>query len=155
GGVFAGSGVVNLVNTIVAKNTASDCSAKVTSSDHSLDGDGSCGVDGLSGVDPRLGPLVDNGGPTTTHALLDGSPAVNAGNPGACPAVDQRFAPRVNGCDLGAFELGGTPPSKAGSGASGQTGVGTGGTGAGNGGGTETGAGGKRAASVSAHGVIA
>ena len=34
----------------------------------------------LVGVDPRLGPLQDNGGPTQTMALLDGSPAFNAGS---------------------------------------------------------------------------
>jgi hypothetical protein len=32
-------------------------------------------------TDPILGPLQDNGGPTFTHALLTGSPAINAGDP--------------------------------------------------------------------------
>ena len=31
-------------------------------------------------LDPELGPLADNGGPTLTHALLPGSPAINAGD---------------------------------------------------------------------------
>ena len=47
-------------------------------------------------IDPLLGPLVDNGGSTKTHALLVGSPAIDAGNPaavagaGGVPATDQR-----------------------------------------------------------------
>jgi hypothetical protein len=55
--------------------------------------------------------LAANGGPTPTHALLEGSAAINAGLPGACPATDQRGAPRVGTCDIGAFEFGGQPPA--------------------------------------------
>ncbi|MEP7041981.1 MAG: choice-of-anchor Q domain-containing protein [Dokdonella sp.] len=58
--------------------------------------------------DPLLGPLQDNGGPTLTHALLPGSPAVDHGNNVRSLAQDQRgigFA-RVIGAaaDIGAFE---------------------------------------------------
>ncbi len=66
-------------------------------------------------IDPLLGPLADNGGPTMTHALLAGSPAINRGDltalagVGGVPEFDQRGAPfgRVfNGrIDIGAFEL--------------------------------------------------
>lgn len=60
------------------------------------------------GGDPLLGPLADNGGPTPTHALLAGSPAIDAGsNPGGL-ASDQRGGSyvRVYGAaaDIGAFE---------------------------------------------------
>jgi hypothetical protein len=57
-------------------------------------------------LDPRLGPLADNGGPTLTHALLPGSPALDAADPNDCPPVDQRGVPRPQGpaCDIGAFE---------------------------------------------------
>jgi hypothetical protein len=65
-------------------------------------------------IDPRLGPLANNGGPTLTHALVPGSPAINAGDPaamsgeGGVPQFDQRGAPftRVHGgrIDIGAFE---------------------------------------------------
>ena len=42
-------------------------------------------------TDPLLGPLQDNGGPTFTHALLPGSPAINAGDPNFPPeGYDQR-----------------------------------------------------------------
>ena len=43
-------------------------------------------------TDPMLGPLQDNGGPTFTHALLPGSPAIDAGDPSFVPPpfFDQR-----------------------------------------------------------------
>jgi hypothetical protein len=56
-------------------------------------------------VDPLLGPLADNGGPTQTMALLAGSPAINAGN--GCPPLDQRGAIRIGNCDIGAYEYAG------------------------------------------------
>jgi hypothetical protein len=61
-------------------------------------------------TNPLLGPLQDNGGPTFTHALLPGSPAVDAGDPNFSPppSYDQRACPfdRVfNGrIDIGSFE---------------------------------------------------
>ena len=39
-------------------------------------------------IDPRLGPLTDNGGVTSTHALLPGSPAIDAGDPLAVAGID-------------------------------------------------------------------
>ena len=57
-------------------------------------------------VDPKLGPLQDNGGPTKTHALLEGSPAIGAGDQEAAPDKDQRGVsrPQGNGSDIGAYE---------------------------------------------------
>jgi hypothetical protein len=57
--------------------------------------------------DPLLAPLADNGGPTWTHALLPGSPAIDAGNNVADLATDQRGRTRVSGAaaDIGAFEV--------------------------------------------------
>ena len=57
-------------------------------------------------IDPLLGLLNQNGGPTTTHALLAGSPAIDAGTAENCPATDQRGVPRPQGeaCDMGSFE---------------------------------------------------
>src|SRR5882757_3356984 len=68
-------------------------------------------------TDPLLGPLQDNGGPTFTHALLPGSPAIDAGDPSFAPppSFDQRGPgfDRVSGSriDIGSFEVqvGGTP----------------------------------------------
>ena len=56
----------------------------------------------------KLGPLQDNGGPTLTHALLVGSPAIDAGDDAAAPTTDQRGVARPLGAatDIGAFELG-------------------------------------------------
>jgi hypothetical protein len=62
-------------------------------------------------TDPMLGPLQDNGGPTLTHALLPGSPAINAGDPNFTPPplYDQRgpgFDRVVHGrIDIGSFEV--------------------------------------------------
>ena len=62
-------------------------------------------------TDPLLGPLQDNGGPTFTHALLPGSPAINAGDPDFVgpPDYDQRGPDydRVRGgrIDVGPFEV--------------------------------------------------
>ena len=64
----------------------------------------------IFGVDPRLGPLADNGGLTPTHALLPDSPAIDTGDPGFVPPpeFDQRgegFDRVANGrIDMGAFE---------------------------------------------------
>ena len=57
-------------------------------------------------LNPRLGPLADNGGSTLTHALLSGSPAINAGDNTGAPATDQRGWPRIacGTTDIGAFE---------------------------------------------------
>jgi hypothetical protein len=101
---------LNLTNTIVAENKGSgDCAGKPPTSDHSLDSDGRCGVGALSKLNPLLGKLVNNGGPTPTHALQEGSPAIDAADPAMCPATDQRGVPRPDipgtACDVGAYEF--------------------------------------------------
>jgi len=60
-------------------------------------------------IDPRLGPLANNGGPTFTRALQAGSPAINRGDP-AAPPQDQRGYGRVELPDVGAFEFQGNSP---------------------------------------------
>jgi hypothetical protein len=71
----------------------------------------------LLGVDPLLGGLASNGGPTLTHALAASSPARDHGANFAGQAFDQRGAPFVRtigaATDIGAFEFqspGGGPP---------------------------------------------
>lgn len=54
-----------------------------------------------------VSPLANNGGFTLTHALVNGSPAINKGGAG-CTNVDQRGYTRAGACDAGAFELNGT-----------------------------------------------
>ncbi len=109
--VFNGtsSATVDLQNTIVAGNLASTASPDVyevsnpfSSSDYNLigDGTGSTGFTGandqvgtgISPINPLLGLLQDNGGLTETHALLAGSPALDAAT--LVLFDDQRFAPR-------------------------------------------------------------
>jgi hypothetical protein len=66
-----------------------------------------------SNTDPLLGPLQDNGGPTFTHALLPGSPAIDVGPDTSSIETDQRGFPRLSDgdgdgiahSDIGAFEL--------------------------------------------------
>lgn len=69
----------------------------------------------LVAVDPLLGPLQDNGGPTPTMALLPGSPALDGGVPVAGVTSDQRGVPRPQGAapDIGAFESAGLAPAFA------------------------------------------
>ncbi len=70
----------------------------------------------LVGPDHGLGPLQDNGGPTWTHALLPGSPAIDAavnlgwsrdqrGRPRTCDSREVPNSPGGDGTDIGAFEL--------------------------------------------------
>jgi hypothetical protein len=135
-GVSTSSASVALTNTILAANTADatpDCQVTqgVTDGGHNLVGavDGSCPgiIDGVNGdqagtltspLDPVLGQLASNGGPTQTLALRLGSPAIGAGDPADCQAApvsgaDQRNQKRNAGtrlaCDIGAYDTGGTP----------------------------------------------
>lgn len=116
------SGTTLVRNTIVsaALGDAESCSGPETSGGFNLDEDGSCefgqstDMDGVvAGIDPLL---KDNGGPTPTHELLSGSPAIDRGNSFGS-AIDQRGLPRPSdfasignaeggdGSDIGAFEL--------------------------------------------------
>ena len=116
---------LTLYNSIVADNgddgTAPDISASaaVTNAQYSLIGDttgfGITSTTGLGNIFnqlPLLGPLADNGGRTRTHALLEGSPALNAGSNAFVTAAglttDQRGEARIESStvDIGAFEVG-------------------------------------------------
>lgn len=132
GGGLANSGVLNLYNTILAGNfdlgvgaPSPDCAGVLNSQGYNLIQTiaGCSLVNDLTGnkigANPNLGSLADNGGSTLTHALLGGSPAIEAGNPltpgsggSACAATDQRGINRpLDGdgnntatCDMGAYE---------------------------------------------------
>ena len=118
-----GGGVFNtfsatLLNTLVAGNTGTSPDIANTgsltasysligsSTGHSITTNPATG--NQVGIDPKLGALADNGGPTRTHALLGGSPALNAATNTGCPATDQRGVtrpqPAGGRCDIGAFE---------------------------------------------------
>jgi CSLREA domain-containing protein len=100
-----------LKSTILAAGPGGGaCSGTPGSAGNNIDSDGTCGLAGpgdRSGVDPLLGPLAANGGPTQTHALLAGSPAIDAADAATCPPTDQRGTarPQGAGCDIGAFEM--------------------------------------------------
>jgi CSLREA domain-containing protein len=117
GGVRLDSGAsASLRGTILAHNTtaagaAANCDGPVKPSSlgHNLEDAATCALAGpgdLSGKDPLLGPLGDNGGATLTRALLPGTPAIDAGGDPACPGTDQRGVTRPEGaaCDIGAYE---------------------------------------------------
>jgi hypothetical protein len=127
GGIFNEFGTVNFSNTIISNNFDStsdpDCFGPLNSLGFNLIETISqnCSIVGstnnnVTGQDPLLGPLVNNGGTTKTHALLSGSPAINAGNPAtpgsggtSCEVTDQRGVQR--NCDIGAFEFVGPAPT--------------------------------------------
>jgi hypothetical protein len=128
GGVYV-RGEMDYVNTIIANNNGKGGNCVIggpgdyrgkgairTNRNNLVEG-GGCDPD-YSG-DPMLGPLADNGGDTWTHALLPGSPAIDAIPAISCTLpTDQRGAPRSvvqtspdTPCDIGAFELQAVTPT--------------------------------------------
>ncbi|MBX3058894.1 MAG: CSLREA domain-containing protein, partial [Anaerolineae bacterium] len=108
-GIQNNSGDLTLNHTLVGGS----CQGNIISQGYNLIQDATnCTITGnptgnLIGVDPLLAPLALNGGSTLNHALLDNSPAVEAGSSIGCPATDQRGISRPRGlfCDIGAYEL--------------------------------------------------
>jgi uncharacterized repeat protein (TIGR01451 family)/CSLREA domain-containing protein len=105
-------------NTIISGSFPDDdCAGSyplIFSLGYNLSRDGSCDLNDptdLINTDPLLGPLADYGGETLTHALLAGSPAIDAGSctgsGGNRVLVDQRGVtrPQGNACDIGAYEV--------------------------------------------------
>jgi hypothetical protein len=123
GGVAWGGwkGSVTLQNTIVARNSGGNCwNSNMTSNGYNLSSDDTCNFTGtgdMNNTKPGLGKLGNHGGPTQTMLLLEGSPAIDAGNPNGCTdgnghllKTDQRGYPRPakykqgKPCDIGAVE---------------------------------------------------
>ena len=118
GGINNQGGTMTISDTIVATNTATagpDCAGTMTLDGYNLiQNTSGCTLAGTTahtttGVDSRLGPLQDNGGPTETTMPLDGSPAVDVIPLASCGvALDQRGNVRPDNsegsCDIGAVE---------------------------------------------------
>ena len=127
GGIYNSSGTVNIGNSIIAGNSAPtnpDVAGTITSLDYNLiQVTGGANISGttthnITGLSPNLSPLQNNGGPMRTHALLLGSPAIDAGScsvGGTTITLDQRGKSRpldvssvanaADGCDIGATEF--------------------------------------------------
>jgi predicted outer membrane repeat protein len=123
GAAIAGNTSLTITNSVFSGNTTDDCGAPMACAAGSSVGDGNlqwpilhtacdrpdktCTTNTYF-IDPKLGTLADNGGPTQTVAPLAESPALRMGL--NCPASDQRGAARpASGCTAGAVE-GPTPP---------------------------------------------
>ena len=114
----------NLKGTVVPPVISADCGGTggvvITSTGYNLSQDTSCGLGDTTdreSVNAQLVALADNGGPTLTHALPAGSPAVNSGGPLGSVIVDQRGVARDSTPDIGAYEYapGVVPPAAGGS----------------------------------------
>ncbi len=107
-----------ITNSIIANNTSQNCSGGTkVDGGNNIENGTSCGFSAANNSQPNTDPLLDsdglkdNGGPTQTIALQNGSPAIDAGNYTVCAAapvngVDQRgvVRPQSAHCDIGAFE---------------------------------------------------
>lgn len=104
------SGSLSVLNTIIANPpSGANCGGNaVTSNGFNLASDASCNLIAAGdrpNANPLLAPLANNGGPTPTHGLQAGSPAIDTGTATSVP-IDQRgvVRPVGPGFDIGAFE---------------------------------------------------
>lgn len=127
GGGIRNDGTVNARNTIIANNSTESAGSQdffgtlVSQGYNLIRFTDSTTITGDTtgnqlNVDPLIGPLQDNGGPTLTRALLPGSPAIDGGHSSGFD-TDQRGLPRPvddpgspdapggDGSDIGAFEV--------------------------------------------------
>ncbi len=133
GGIyFEGTGGNTLANSIVANNAAGSSGGDVFGTFYATyslientSGANISGISNITGADPLLGPLQNNGGLTETHELLPGSPAIDVGDPtamagvGNVPEFDQRGMPfgrvedgdgdMIERIDIGAYEVQSAP----------------------------------------------
>ena len=123
GGIYISTGDITarMVNSLLANNTAvssgPDCNGPIFSLGHNFVGQ-PVGCEFVAepsdvigtvdfALDPKLGPLQDNGGATPTHALLEGNLAIDNADDDAAPSTDQRGVarPQKAASDIGAFEF--------------------------------------------------
>ena len=114
-GLYSEGGTFTLMNTLVGDNADGSCGGPgmfTSAGNNLLENVTGCTIStvasDVTGQDPMVGPLADNGGQTLTHALMAGSPAIDAGMTDL--DTDQRGFLRDNGpADIGAFERDATP----------------------------------------------
>jgi predicted outer membrane repeat protein len=125
GGALFGENVISLNSTILANSTSGgNCAGMIADGGYNISDDSSCNFakTGTANNGDSVNPLLaagldDNGGPTQTIALLQGSPAIDAiplanctdqSSPPIAITADQRGMPRPDGqesvCDIGAYE---------------------------------------------------
>lgn len=104
------SNTIAVGNSILGGSIPSNqCVGPISDLGHNLNSDSSAvftAATSRNNIDPFLGALADNGGPTRTRTPLPGSPAIDAGDDSSAPATDQRGVPRPQGTrtDIGAVE---------------------------------------------------
>lgn len=94
-------------NTIFSGQSPQISGSGASSLGNNICSDGSGGLSAagdLPNTNPLLAALGSYGGPNQTHALLPGSPAINAGTSTGAPTTDQRGISRVGTTDIGAYE---------------------------------------------------
>jgi hypothetical protein len=104
--------IIDIAGSIIVGNSSSDCDNQdYESAGNNVMGASCPTVNGDTVANSAAGVLdtnlANNGGLTSTHALVSGSPAIDKGAAG-CPATDQRGFARAGACDAGAFEFNGT-----------------------------------------------
>lgn len=109
------TGPITTTNTIIAGGAGGQCVGPLISQGHNLSSDNSCSLSAsgdITNTNPMLAALQNNGGYTRTHMPLPLSAALNKGDNGPCPSVDQIGSIRPFGpaCDIGAVEAQFVPP---------------------------------------------
>ena len=113
-GIFAYQGMFTVMNSILANSTTDDCAQDtgtvVSAGWNLVRAPGNCAnfsvtTKDILNIDPKLGALANNGGPTFTRAIPTTSLAFERGR--CSQATDQRGVHRVNLpiCDIGAYEV--------------------------------------------------
>ncbi len=107
GGIYNSYSTAQIINSILWANKPNSICGNQANVSYTIIQNAYAGIGNIH-ANPLLDNLADNGNFTLTHALLSGSPAIDAANQKHCPQIDQRGVqrPQGAGCDIGAFEFG-------------------------------------------------
>lgn len=120
-GLTGGTPEDTRISNSILEGNWQNCSSGITmptSNGYNISSDATCAFSNpgdINSLSSQIGPLAMNGGPTMTHLLNVGSPALDSANPAECPGIDQRSVARPQGtaCDRGAYELNVTASTEA------------------------------------------